>query len=84
MRKLFLDDLRTVEMIYAKSEAQDFAVVRSCNAFIEHIKVHGLPDFISVDNDLGVDENEQVAPGRICRREMAGLRVWPGSFESGV
>ena len=62
MRKLFLDDLRTVDMIYDKSEVDSFDVVRSYDEFVFYMKTHRLPDFISFDNDLGLDANEEVAP----------------------
>ena len=61
-KKLFLDDLRTVEMIYDKSEVNSFDVVRSYEEFVQYIKVNGLPDFISFDNDLGLDRTGEVAP----------------------
>lgn len=62
MKKLFLDDIREVKWIYADEKALDFEVVRSFDEFLEYIQVHGLPDFISFDNDLGLDENGKVAP----------------------
>ncbi|MEJ7646069.1 MAG: hypothetical protein WKF87_15850 [Chryseolinea sp.] len=46
MRKLFLDDLRSVDMIYDKSEVDGFDVVRNYDDFILYIKANGLPDFI--------------------------------------
>ena len=49
-------------MVYAKTETVDFHVVRSYTAFINYIKNNGLPQFISFDNDLGLDENGEVAP----------------------
>lgn len=62
MRKLFLDDLRTVDMVYDKSMENDFTIVRSYVEFVDYIKSHGLPNFISFDNDLGLDENGELAP----------------------
>ena len=61
MKKLFLDDIRTVEMVYDKSEIEEFVVVRSYHEFVTYIKENGLPDFISFDNDLGLDESGEVA-----------------------
>lgn len=61
MKKLFLDDIRTVDMVYDKSETPSFDVVRSYKAFVLYIKKNGLPDFISFDNDLGLDETGEVA-----------------------
>jgi acyl CoA:acetate/3-ketoacid CoA transferase alpha subunit len=54
--KLFLDDLRTVQMVYANAQDGDFVVVRTYEAFVQCITDRGLPEFISFDNDLGEDE----------------------------
>ena len=62
MKKLFLDDVRTIEMVYDKSEEQNFHIVRTYDAFINYITQNGLPEFISFDNDLGLDLNGNVAP----------------------
>ncbi|CAL2095077.1 cyclic-phosphate processing receiver domain-containing protein [Tenacibaculum sp. 190524A02b] len=62
MKKLFLDDIRTVDMIYDEMEISTFIVVRTYEEFVTHIKINGLPDFISFDNDLGLDKNGNVAP----------------------
>jgi len=59
--KLFLDDLRTVDMVYPGNEI-DFVVIRSYRAFVKHIKDNGLPAFISFDNDLGEDDNGVLLP----------------------
>jgi hypothetical protein len=77
MKRLFLDDLRTVEMIYDKSEVDGFDVVRNYNEFVSYIKSKGLPDFISFDNDLGLDTNDKVAPdGYACAKWLV--------YESGL
>ncbi|MDF2188378.1 cyclic-phosphate processing receiver domain-containing protein [Paraflavitalea sp. CAU 1676] len=60
--QLFLDDIRTVEMVYPKLTEQDFAVIRNFNDFKSVITSQGLPAFISFDNDLGLDDNGEVAP----------------------
>ncbi|WP_374164330.1 cyclic-phosphate processing receiver domain-containing protein [Arcticibacter sp. MXS-1] len=60
--KLFLDDLRTVEMVYPSPSDEDFVVVRSYSAFLNCIKERGLPAFISFDNDLGEDEEGNLLP----------------------
>jgi len=62
MRKLFLDDLRTVEMIYRNASENEYDVVRSFDEFVQYVQSNGLPDFISFDNDLGLDKNGEVAP----------------------
>jgi hypothetical protein len=77
MLKLFLDDLRTVDMIYDKSEVDSFDVVRNYDDFVSYIRSNGLPDFISFDNDLGLDSNEEVAPdGYACAKWLV--------YESGL
>lgn len=60
--KLFLDDIRTVDMVYNQSMENEFVIVRTYKAFVAYIKKHGLPEFISFDNDLGLDDNGEVAP----------------------
>ncbi|MBZ9631628.1 hypothetical protein LB465_12630 [Salegentibacter sp. LM13S] len=62
MKKLFLDDLRTVDMVYDYSQISEFEVVRSYVEFVAYIQKNGLPDFISFDNDLGLNELGEVAP----------------------
>ncbi len=59
---LFLDDIRTVEMVFKDKTHKDFVVVRNFEDFKKVIIGKGLPDFISFDNDLGLDENEEIAP----------------------
>lgn len=60
--KLFLDDVRTVKMVYKSLEESDFVIVRNYNEFVSTIKENGLPEFISFDNDLGLDQNNEVGP----------------------
>ena len=62
MYHLFLDDIRTPDMIYQPKQAQEFIVVRSYTAFVAYIQENGLPQYISFDNDLGLDANENLAP----------------------
>ena len=61
-KKLFLDDLRSVDMVYDKNTVDDYAIVRTYTEFVAYIHAYGLPDFISFDNDLGLDEHGEVAP----------------------
>ncbi len=62
MKKLFLDDIRSIDMVYSKSMESEFDIVRTYHDFVKYIKINGLPDFISFDNDLGLDQNGVVAP----------------------
>ena len=77
MMKLFLDDLRTIEMVYDESEVNHFSIVRSYKDFVSYIIQNGLPDFISFDNDLGLDEQGKLAPdGYACAKWLV--------YESGL
>ena len=60
--KLFLDDIRTVKMVFPTMEETDFAIVRNFEAFQSTILENGLPEFISFDNDLGLDEKDEIGP----------------------
>lgn len=62
MKKLFLDDLPTVEMVYPADMVGDFAIVRSYSEFVDYIHTNGLPPFISFDNDLGLLPDGTLAP----------------------
>ncbi|MEN7551584.1 cyclic-phosphate processing receiver domain-containing protein [Rapidithrix thailandica] len=59
---LFLDDLRTVQMVYPHLSEKDFVVVRTYEEFVNCIRQKGLPAFISFDNDLGEDEEGNLLP----------------------
>lgn len=61
MRKLFLDDIRTISMVYDSSMEAEFDIVRNYDDFVAYIKANGLPEFISFDNDLGLDKSGNVA-----------------------
>lgn len=60
--RLFLDDIRTVKMVYESMEESDFVIVRNYENFKLVIMQKGLPEFISFDNDLGLDDNGEIAP----------------------
>lgn len=75
--KLFLDDIRDVNMVYKKLTNDDFVVVRNFDDFKKVILEKGLPELISFDNDLGLDENDQVAEdGYACAKWLV--------YESGI
>lgn len=77
MKKLFLDDLRSINMVYDASREGEFDIVRTYVAFVEYIQTHGLPEFISFDNDLGLDEQGELAPdGYACAKWLV--------YESGL
>ena len=60
--RLFLDDIRTVSMVYANASEQDFVIVRNFSDFKHTISEMGLPAFISFDNDLGEDNDKNILP----------------------
>ena len=62
MKKLFLDDIRTIDMVYEPGMEDQFDIVRNYKDFVEYIKENGLPNYISFDNDLGLDSNGNLAP----------------------
>ncbi|WP_042506683.1 cyclic-phosphate processing receiver domain-containing protein [Algibacter lectus] len=62
MKKLFLDDLRSIDMVYNKSMESEFDIVRTYDEFVTYIIKNGLPNYISFDNDLGLGEDGKVAP----------------------
>ena len=75
--KLFLDDLRTVDMVYGLNRQDHFIIVRSYDAFVSHIQLNGLPEFISFDNDLGEnDDQELLLDGYACAKWLV--------YESGM
>lgn len=67
--KLFLDDLRSVQMVYPHLTDEDFVIVRTYSDFVKHITENGLPAFISLDNDLGEDHEGNLLPdGYACAK----------------
>ncbi|WDF65095.1 cyclic-phosphate processing receiver domain-containing protein [Flavobacterium sp. KACC 22763] len=75
--KLFLDDIRDVNIVYKNLTNDDFVIVRNFEDFKAVILERGLPELISFDNDLGLDENDQVAEdGYACAKWLV--------YESGI
>lgn len=56
--KLFLDDLRTVDMVYPNPDTKEWAVVRDFYQFVNYITKYGLPEYISFDHDLGLEHTK--------------------------
>ena len=54
MSRMFLDDIREPKQKYD-------IVVRSFEEAAVYILKHGMPNFISFDHDLGMDENGEIA-----------------------
>jgi len=69
MKKLFLDDVRSAEMVFMNTidpiyeNNNEWEIVRSFNEFVSYIEEKGLPEFISFDHDLDFEhyklENQQ-------------------------
>ena len=57
--KLFLDDIRSLDMVYPNSNLNEWVIVRNYYEFINYINKYGLPKFISFDHDLGVGYTEE-------------------------
>lgn len=49
-------------MIYDKTMVDEFDTVRNYKDFVSYIQTNGLPEYISFDNDLGLDEKGEPAP----------------------
>jgi hypothetical protein len=58
MKKLFLDDLRSVEMVYPITDLSEWVIVRDFHQFVNYIQKYGLPDYISFDHDLGMEHTK--------------------------
>lgn len=59
---IFLDDVRSVKMIFPDKAENEFIIVRNYNEFVKVIEANALPEFISFDNDLGIDASGEIAP----------------------
>lgn len=67
--RLFLDDLRSVPMVYPDQADEDFVIVRTYCDFVKCISENGLPEYISFDNDLGEDDEKNLLPdGYACAK----------------
>lgn len=74
--RLFLDDIRTMSMIY-HTYSDNFIIVRNFEDFKSIIIEKGLPEFISFDNDLGEDADHNILPdGYHCAKWLV--------YESGL
>lgn len=50
MNKLYLDDIR-------EPEDDSWIIVRTYNEFVSYIATYGIPDFMSLDHDLGEEKS---------------------------
>lgn len=56
--KLFLDDKRTLDMIYPDANTKEWIIVRDFDEFVRYINKYGLPKFISFDHDLSFEHTK--------------------------
>jgi len=61
-RKLYLDDIRT-------PQTEGWDIVRSYTAFVDWIRLYGLPDEISFDHDLGEDVAKAKVEAGVSKRK---------------
>jgi hypothetical protein len=81
--KLYLDDIRT-------PKDSSFIVVRSYDEAISYVEENGMPDYISFDHDLGVDDEGVLLKSGfdfakwLSEADMDNLIDIPQSFEFNV
>lgn len=81
--KLFLDDVRDLP-------DTSFNLVRSYTEAVKFVEENGIPNFISFDHDLGVDENEKLLPTGydfvkwLVESDMDGIYNFPENFSFSV
>jgi hypothetical protein len=57
--KLFLDDVREIRQVYARTNTQEWFLAKNYAEFVKCISNHGLPIFISFDHDLAHEHYRQ-------------------------
>ncbi len=81
--RLYLDDIRTPKDI-------NFVIVRSYEEAVVFVKENGVPNYISFDHDLGVDENNNELPSGydfakwLVEMDMDNIYLIPVAFEFNV
>ena len=81
--RLYLDDIRT-------PKDKSFVIARSYEEAVAFVKEHGVPNYISFDHDLGVDENNSELPSGydfakwLVEMDMDGIYLIPVVFEFNV
>jgi hypothetical protein len=53
--KVFLDDVRTIDMVYSEFDSNEWVIVRDFHQFVNYINKYGIPEFVSFDHDLGFE-----------------------------
>lgn len=75
--RLFIDDERFPCQ-------DDWAIVRSSNEAIEWVTLHGMPEEISFDHDLGEDDTSRVFIHWMIEQMIDGLLHFPSDFKYSV
>lgn len=77
--KMFIDDLRPLP-------DTSYILARSYDEAINYVKQNGIPNFISFDHDLGVDENNNLLPSGydfvkwLVEMDMENIFIFPNDF----
>lgn len=80
MNKLYLDDLRLLP-------DDSYILARSYDEAVKYVKQNGIPNFISFDHDLGVDENNNLLPSGydfakwLVEMDMYNNYLFPSDFD---
>lgn len=79
MTKWFIDDER-----FPAGNVEDWVVFRTSKEVIEYTKVHGLPDFVSFDHDLGGEDTSMVFINWLIEQVLDGTILFPAGFDFDV
>lgn len=55
--KLFIDDGRSPNEIYSGIDGEGWVIARTTREAMEHVSKNGMPFFMSLDYDLGTEDN---------------------------
>lgn len=69
---VFLDDLRIPTDIYPNTNNDSWLIARTLDEFKNIIETHGVPDYISFDNDLGksLEEGKDAVKWMVYDKEL--------------
>ena len=82
--KIFLDDERNPNFLFIfgfePEDYSDMVVIRNSQDMIEHVKIHGMPTYISFDHDLGGDDTSRVFIKWLIDELLDGRITLPTDF----
>ena len=81
MTRLFIDDVRFPE---ADGDGNDWDIVRSSAEAILYVTKYGVPNYISLDHDLGGDDTSIVFINWLTDRLIDGDEKLPQNFAYAV